>query len=75
MHHLATSMSKISFPIPILVSVKNYNVSPDAVKMEGRTDEQTDIVKLICAPYIAFLMKEVSLMNNSVKKLLKSDHK
>ena len=40
-----------------------------------RTDEQTDIVKQICAPYIARLMKEVSLMNNSVKKLLKSDHK
>ena len=43
--------------------------------MEGRTDEQIDIVKPICAPYIARLMKEVSLMNNSVKKLLKLNHK
>ena len=68
-------MSKIIFPIPILVSVKNENVSPDAVKTEGRTDEETDIVKPICAPYIARLMKDVSLMNNSVKNLLKSDHK
>ena len=30
--------------------------------MEGRTDEQTYIVKPICAPYIARLMKEVYIV-------------
>ena len=42
---------------------------------KGKTDRWTYFVTPICAPYIARLMKEVSLMNNSVKKLSKSDQK
>ena len=41
-------------------------------RKDAQMEGHTDIVKSICLPYIAFLMKEVSLMNKSVKKLLKS---
>ena len=42
---------------------------------DAQMDGHTDIVKPIFPPYIACLVKEVFLMNKSVKKLFKSVHK
>ena len=38
---------------------------------DAQMDGHTDIVKTICPPYLACLMKEVFLMNKSVKKIIK----